>query len=69
MRHWERGDPLEVLIRKGEDCTGCIHLGVWRLGVERLIACGNVEISGRMRDQAPARRCEQWKHKGAAIEK
>lgn len=65
MRHWERGDPLEVLIRRGEDCTGCVHLSTWRIDTSRFVECVNVEVVRRIRDQAPMKRCEQWKHKGA----
>lgn len=68
MRRYEYGDPAKVLERRGEDCTGCIHLGEWRLGAERMVTCDNRDVHGSVRDMAPSRRCDQWKHKGAQID-
>ena len=64
-RSWERGDPLDVLIRKGEDCTHCQYLGKWRLGGELVTACDNKRAPERKRKGAPASRCELWRHEKA----
>lgn len=54
MRRYEYGDPAKVLERRGEDCTNCKHLGIWKLGAERLTTCDN--------PSAPDRRRREWRH-------
>lgn len=51
-------DPLEVLIRKGQDCTNCAHIKAWDIHGKTLKACHK----GTKFDK----RCTDWKHKGAA---
>lgn len=62
MRRYEYRDPLEVLIRKGEDCTNCQHLSKWRLGGELVTACDNAKAPAKKRERAPESRCCLWKH-------
>lgn len=62
-RSWERGDPLEVLIRKGQDCTHCRHLAPWSVGGKTVTACDNKDAPEKKRKAAPASRCSEWKHK------
>lgn len=59
MRRWEYRDPLEVLMRKGEDCTHCRHLETWAVGERAVTVCGKRKKVGK--------RCGEWQHeKGKA---
>lgn len=62
MRRYEYGDPAMVLERRGEDCTGCRWLGKWKFAGELIEACDNEKAPAKLRDEAPARRCDQWRH-------
>lgn len=62
MRRYEYGDPAKVLERRGEDCTNCAYLGVWGFFGTRINACSNTDATEQQRAQAPAKRCDQWRH-------
>ena len=53
-------DPMQYLIKRGEDCTGCASLDVWKAwGIEQQ-ACNNDRAPKSRRESAPARRCHFW---------
>ena len=64
MRRWEYGDPALVLERRGQDCDNCIHLEQWDALGRRLSLCTNPRAPEKLKRAAPARRCEEWQHKG-----
>lgn len=57
MRKFEYRDPLEVLMRRGEDCTHCKHIEQWSIGTELITVCGKKRKMGK--------RCQDWRHKDA----
>lgn len=61
-RSWEARDPLEVLIRRGEDCTHCRHLERWNVAGRLVTQCGNPQAPATLRKSAPAKRCDMWQH-------
>lgn len=61
-RSWERGDPLEVLIRKGEGCDNCRHLERWSVGGDVKWLCENKAAPAKNRQSVPTRRCDEWRH-------
>lgn len=63
MRRYEYGDPLEVLIRKGEDCANCRHLAPWSVGRKTVTICDNQQAPEKKRKNAPQSRCHLWTHK------
>ena len=64
MSQWERWqtrDPLEVLMRRGEDCTNCCWIKAWDVHWKTVQACDKGREMGK--------RCEHWRHKNAPKEK
>lgn len=62
MRRYEYGAPAVVLERRGEDCTNCQWLIPWRFAGQVIEACDNLEAPADHRADAPAKRCDQWRH-------
>lgn len=55
---WEARDPLKVLMRRGQDCTHCLHK------VIEPVFDRSVEICTKR--HKPGKRCEDFQHKGVA---
>ena len=53
-------DPMRYLMKRGEDCTGCNSLDVWKAWGIQQQACNNVDAPKTRRESAPARRCYLW---------
>lgn len=62
LEHWRYGDPAKVLERRGEDCTGCRHLERWVVGDRSAWVCSSRRAPKKLREGAPAKRCDEWRH-------
>jgi hypothetical protein len=58
-------NPERWLERRGQDCTHCASLTTWRLCGTTMQSCDNTQAPKTRREQAPARRCDQWRHSKA----
>lgn len=65
MRKWEMRNPIEVLIRKGEDCHGCMRLLHYDVLGSSVWYCDSKTAPAKLRKKAPERRCTEWRHKSA----
>lgn len=57
------GNPERWLMMRGEDCTHCKHLAPWSMGGRSALICDNKDAPTKKRENAPASRCSEWKHK------
>lgn len=59
-RSWEYGDPALVLERRGQDCTGCVHLARYTFSLAVVVVCESTKADPKRRKDAPKRRCHEY---------